>query len=484
MHVHLIGVAGTGMGALAGLLRSAGHRVTGSDTAFHPPMGDALRAWGVETMPGWSAANLEPAPDLVVVGNVCRRDNPEARAAIDRGLSYTSMPGAIEAMFLGARPGWVVAGTHGKTTTTTLLAFLLHDAGKDPGMLVGGIPRDFGESFRLGAASAPFVIEGDEYDSAFFEKTPKFWRYKPRAAILTSIEHDHIDIYPDADAYRRAFEEFVARIPEDGMLVAWAGDPEVRRVARAARCEVRWYALDGDDCGDVTPVWLAAKVAAQSGMQPFDLFLGGMSCGRVMSPLAGEHNIRNAVAAIALAAEAGGVPVQTATGALVRFRGVKRRQELIGVADGVRVYEDFAHHPTAVRETLRGLRDRHPEGKLIAVFEPRSATASRKLHQDDYPGAFAIADVSLIAPVGRPEIADAERLDVEEIAARIKSAGRDAAAAPDIDAIVDRIAQSARPGDTVVLMSNGSFGGIYDRVLVALAERRIAASGATAPAAP
>ncbi len=514
MHVHLIGVAGTGMGALAGLLRRAGHRVTGSDRAFHPPMGDALGRWGVETMPGWDPANLEPAPDLVIVGNVCRRDNPEARAAIDGGMRVTSMPAAIEEMFLtgqpedtpgssiedeargvgseadgGAgvrsphlqRPGWVVAGTHGKTTTSTLLAWLLFEAGADPSFLVGGIPRDFGESFRLGPPGAPFVLEGDEYDSAFFEKTPKFWRYRPHAAIVTSIEHDHIDIYPDAASYRAAFEQFVARIPEDGLLVAWAGDPLVREVASGARCTVRYYALDGDACGDVTPVWLAAKVAAQGEMQPFDLFVGGSSCGRVLSPLSGEHNIRNAVAAIALAAEGAGIPVSVLTAALTRFRGVKRRQELLGEVDGVRVYDDFAHHPTAVRETLRGLRERHPEGKLIAVFEPRSATASRRLHQAEYPDAFAPADLAILAPVGRPEIAEAERLDVRAIAAAVVARGRRAEAPPDIDAIVARIAGEAKPGDTVVLMSNGAFGGIHDRILLALTDRHLASRPATMP---
>ncbi len=468
MHVHLVGVAGTGMGALAGLLRAAGHRVTGSDTAFHPPMGEALTRWGVETMTGWDPAHLEPRPDLVVVGNVCRKDNPEARAAIDGGIRYDSLPGTIESMFLTNRPSYVVAGTHGKTTTTALLAFLLHASGADPGFLVGGVPRDFDEAFRIGATNAPFVIEGDEYDSAFFEKSPKLWRYRPFAAILTSIEHDHIDIYPDIDSYRAAFDGFVESDPARRAARRVRG--RSRGAARCRACALPRRLLrarrrrhDGR-----RPLWLGASVAAQGGASPFDLFVGGSAVGRVLSPMTGEHNRRNAIAAIALAAEAAGVPVHELVHHLAAFRGVRRRQELLGVADGVSVYEDFAHHPTAVRETLIGMRARHPEGALVAVFEPRSATASRRIHQDAYASAFLAADVTLLAPVGRPEIEAGERLDVAAVAERIRSEGRRAEAAASIDAIVERLHATTRPGDTIVIMSNGAFGGIYDRVLVSL----------------
>ncbi|MCA9607656.1 MAG: UDP-N-acetylmuramate:L-alanyl-gamma-D-glutamyl-meso-diaminopimelate ligase [Myxococcales bacterium] len=471
MHVHLIGVCGTGMGSLAGLLVAAGHRVTGSDQAFHPPMGPALEAWGVETKTGYAPTNLEPAPDLVVVGNVCRPDHVEARAAIDGGLPYASFPATLRARFLAHRQPFVVAGTHGKTTTSTLLAFLLHRAGADPGMLVGGIPRDFDASFRLGHEGGPFVVEGDEYDSAFFEKTPKLWQYDAQAAILTSVEHDHIDIYPDADSYRAAFERFVEEMPEDGVLVAWAGSAEVRRVAARARCRVVWYALSTDEVGDVAPTWVAAPIKPQGGLTPFDLFIGGSATPTVMSPLSGRHNVLNATAAMALAAETGKARVDVLIGALRSFRGVRRRQELLGVAAGVRVYDDFAHHPTAVRETLRGLRARHPEGRLIAVFEPRSATASRRLHQAEYPAAFDAADLAILAPVGRPEIADAERLDVDGIASAI---GPHAIAAASHDAILDAIDTHGSRGDTVVLMSNGAFGGLHDRVLARLARRSIA----------
>jgi UDP-N-acetylmuramate: L-alanyl-gamma-D-glutamyl-meso-diaminopimelate ligase len=471
MHVHLIGVAGTGMGALAGLLQAAGHRVSGSDVAFYPPMGDALRRWGIETKTGFSPANLEPRPDLVIVGNVCRKDNPEARAAIDGGLRYASMPGALEELFLTQRASWVIAGTHGKTTTTTLVAYLLHALGRDPGLLVGGIPLDFGESFRVGRVDAPFVIEGDEYDSAFFEKTPKFWRYAPKAAILTSIEQDHVDIYPTEASYLDAFVGFVERIPEDGVLIAFAGDPHVRAVARRARCRVVFYALGHDDVGDVSPTWTAAPIAASGGAQPFDLFVGGTFGCNVLSPLSGEHNVRNALAAIALLCETsdGTLPVTEPVRALRAFRGVKRRQELRGEARGVRVYDDFAHHPTAVRETLAGLGARHPEGRLIAAFEPRSATACRKLHEEGYKEAFYAADLTVLAPLGRTNVPEAERMDVGAVVEGLRARGKDAVAARDLDDVLRTLAREARAGDTVVLMSNGDFGNLHPRLLAALA---------------
>jgi UDP-N-acetylmuramate: L-alanyl-gamma-D-glutamyl-meso-diaminopimelate ligase len=477
MHVHLIGVAGTGMGSLAGLLKNAGHRVTGSDSAFYPPMGDALARWGIETRQGFDPAHLEPAPDLVVVGNVCRSSNVEARAAIDGGLSYTSLPQALAQYCLAGRRSFVVAGTHGKTTTTALCAYLLDALGFAPGFLIGGIPLGFSESFRNAREGAPFVVEGDEYDSAFFEKTPKFWHYLPEVAILQAIEYDHADIYPDMPSYRAAFDGFIERLPAHGLLVANAADPEVRRCASRARCKVAYYALDGDDTGEITPEWLAAPASVQGEHVPFDLFVGGSVCGRFYSPLFGAHNLRNVVAAIALCATAADAPVQGLGRALPGFAGIKRRQELRGIADGVRVYDDFAHHPTAVLETLRGFRSRHPQGRLIALFEPRSATASRRIHQEGYAHAFAPADVVLLAPVGRLEIPEAERLDVRALTQTLNSTGKRAELASGIDELVERVSAIAQPGDTVVAMSNGAFGQIHDRLLCALGARRAAERG-------
>jgi UDP-N-acetylmuramate: L-alanyl-gamma-D-glutamyl-meso-diaminopimelate ligase len=474
MHVHLIGVAGTGMGAFAGLLKAAGHRVTGSDTAFYPPMGDALAQWGIETMTGFDPAHLEPAPDLVVVGNVCRKDNPEARAAIDRGLNYRSFPKALAELFLTSRRSLVIAGTHGKTTTSALTAYLLHQAGLDPSFLVGGIPKNFEESFRLGTGSA-FVVEGDEYDSAFFEKIPKFWSYRPWGAVLTSIEHDHVDIYPTMESYRDAFRGFVSRFPTDGLIVANAADAEVVRVCERAPCRVVYYALESDRERYADAVWTAAPIAPRAGVQPFELFVGGAKVGVALSPMMGEHNVRNATAAIALLAEGMGVPPQGAMRSLQGFAGVRRRQELRGVAGGVRVYDDFAHHPTAVDFTLRAMRAHHPEGRLVAIFEPRSATASRSTHQADYPAAFDAADFTILAPVGRPEIAASERLDVGAVVAAMRARGRHAETVEpgpgSVDAIVARVKAYARPGDTVAVLSNGAFGGIHGKLLAALGER-------------
>lgn len=478
MHVHLIGVAGTGMGALAGLLKAAGHRVTGSDTAFHPPMGPALERWGIETMPGWDPANLDPAPDRVVVGNVCRKDNPEARAAIDGGLSVTSMPQLLGELFLADRTSLVVSGTHGKTTTTALLAHLLLEGGHDPGLLVGGVLPD-SESFRVG--SGPFVIEGDEYDTAFFEKTPKIWHYHPNAAVLTTIEHDHVDIYPDEASYLAAFEGFVQQLPKDGLLVAYAGDPRVRAVAAKAPCRVSYYALEGDDTGGVSPIWSGAlsRGHAVDGRVPLalDVYGGGSFCGRVQLPLAGAHNARNALAALALATEAGGADLAGAMRALPTFTGVRRRQDRLATlhhaAGDVWVYDDFAHHPSAVRETVAAIRARHTEGRLIALFEPRSATASRRTHQAEYPEAFAAADATILAPVGRASVPKEERLDTEAIAAAIRDAGGDAVAAESLDAVVTEAVARAAHGDTVLLMSNGTFGDIAPRLIVALTQKLI-----------
>jgi UDP-N-acetylmuramate: L-alanyl-gamma-D-glutamyl-meso-diaminopimelate ligase len=467
MHIHLIGIAGTGMSALAALLAERGHQVSGSDTAFDPPIGPYLRDLGIACLDGWNPENLHTNPDLVVVGNVCRRDNPEVTEAMVRSLPTVSMPGALGAEVLANRKSFVVAGTHGKTTTSTLTAYLLRSVGVDAGFFIGGIPANFDRSSRLGSEGAPFVIEGDEYDSAFFEKTPKFWHYQAASAIITSIEFDHVDIYPNLDAYLDAFRKFVAQIPAEGWLFAWAGDPNVRDVAKAAKCQVRFYALDGDDCGDIQPMWLGMPAPGGS----MDLFGGGSLCGRATLPLMGKHNARNTVAALAMASEAAGAPLDRLIAALPGFRGSKRRQELVGITNDVHVYDDFAHHPTAVKETLAGFRERM-RGRLIAVFEPRSATASRRLHQEMYPDAFAPADVSIIAPVGRNEIAAGEKLDTEAIARAIRARGREAHACTSVDEVVERAAANANPGDTIVVMSNGRFDDAPDRILLALMPER------------
>jgi UDP-N-acetylmuramate: L-alanyl-gamma-D-glutamyl-meso-diaminopimelate ligase len=484
MKIHVVGVAGTGMGALAGLLVELGHDVSGSDVAFDPPIGPALRQWGVKTTAGFAASNLVPAPDLVVIGNVCRPQNPEARAAIDGGLPYTHIAGALDRFVLQEASPLVIAGTHGKTTTSSLASWLLESTGFKPGFLIGGVPKNFSRGFRAPRREPerrlptgdkplrrpPFVLEGDEYDTAFFEKTAKFLHYRADVIVLTSIEHDHIDIYPTLEGYLEAFEKLLARLPENGLLIANAADALVRRAVDEALGDdprVAWYALEGDDTAGKPPHWLAAPASFSEAGTTFDLFAGGVLAGRYLLPMPGHHNLRNAVAALAACAQGYGAKLKDLGPALARFEGVRRRQDLIGAPRGIFVYDDFAHHPTAVRETLRALRQKHPRGKLLAVFEPRSATACRNLHQRQYVECWDDADAVLFAPLGRDNLAADERLDLDAIVAELKqrNPAHVALQLPSVEAIVSELCQRAEPGDTIALLSNGAFGGIYATLL-------------------
>lgn len=486
MRIHIVAVSGTGMGSLAGLLVELGHEVTGSDTAFYPPMGPALQEWGVRCFQGFAPAHLDRArPDLVVVGNVCRRDNPEVEGARQRGYELLHIADALQRFALPQTSPLVVTGTHGKTTTSSLCAHLLERAGLEPGFLIGGIPSGLGRGFRAAgrrklplassrgqvARATPFVLEGDEYDTAFFEKTAKFLHYGAEVAILTSIEHDHIDIYPTFDSYRAAFVKFVEGLPEDGLLVAFAGDPEVVAVAQRSRAPVAWYALEGQDTHGQPPHWLAAPAGSDASGTGFDLYAGGVMAGRFACPLPGRHNVANATAALAAVAQGYGVPLHQLAHPLATFGGIKRRQELLGTPGGVAVYDDFAHHPTAVAETLAALRTRHPRGRLFAVFEPRSATACRRMHQQAYEQAFDSADQVLLAPVGRPELAPEERLDTGKLARRLTERGIPATAFDDVDGILRALLDAAQPDDVIAILSNGSFGGIHERLVSALKER-------------
>jgi UDP-N-acetylmuramate: L-alanyl-gamma-D-glutamyl-meso-diaminopimelate ligase len=497
MRVHLVGVSGTGMGALASLFREAGHEVSGSDVAFDPPIGPTLRALGVRCFEGYDAAHIEGSLDLVVIGNAIRRNNPEAEAAERLGVARTSMSGALREQFLTGRRPLVVAGTHGKTTTSAMCAWLLERAGLEPGWFIGGIPKGLkgGASIgstkvRLGTGRSPFVVEGDEYDAVYWHKQPKFLDYlgvgTDDVAIVTSIEHDHVDIYPDMASYDAAFRALFRAIPEGGLIVCNAQDARIRALAPEARARIAWVALEHDDTGDVTPTWLAAPARGSSGrhvpgsagawskpeaVEAFDLFAGGVACGRFVLRVPGRHNVRNALSAIAACAEAFQVDVAAARGHMALFEGVRRRQDLLGTPRGVRVYDDFAHHPTAVDETLRALRSRHPDGALWVAFEPRSATACRALHQEAYRHAFDVADHVLLAPLGRTNVPEGERLDLKRLASEL---GPKAEAVTGVDAIVARIAQEARDGDTVALFSNGAFGGVHEKVLAALGQKAAA----------
>jgi len=468
------------MGALAGLFKELGHDVSGSDVRFDPPMGPALEAWGIRLVKGFDPAHLCLEPDLVVVGNVCRSNNPEALAAIEGGFRYTDMAHGLAEHVLDGTVPVVVAGTHGKTTTSAMCAWLLLDAGLDPGMLIGGLPKNFDKSFRVPGRSrmgmgsdirraVPFVVEGDEYDTAFFEKTPKFWHYRPEVAVLTSIEHDHIDIYPTNSEYVAAFARFVELVPETGLIIACASSKQVVDVVRKnSGSEVLWYSLEGQDCYGCPLQYVGSLLEADGAGQAFELTLDGVSLGRFLVPQHGTHNVSNAIAAIAVAVHRFGVPVEQVRESLARFAGVRRRQDLLGVVGGVRVYDDFAHHPTAVAETLRALRVRHPEGSLFAVFEPRSATACRAIHQDEYAGAFGSATHVILAPVGRDGIPDSERLDVGRIVEEIRRRGLWARSPGTVDGIVTELVARVRPGDTIALLSNGAFGGISGLLLEAL----------------
>jgi UDP-N-acetylmuramate: L-alanyl-gamma-D-glutamyl-meso-diaminopimelate ligase len=482
--VHFIGICGTGMGALAMLFQDAGYDVSGSDAAFDPPIGPALEARGIRCLRGYDAKHLDPSPDVVIVGNVVRKDNPEAAFAREKKLDCRSMSSALREIFLKNRTPLVVAGTHGKTTTSAMCAWILESAGLSPGYFIGGLPKNFKSGAAIGStkkkliasgvAPSPFVVEGDEYDAVYWHKEPKFLDYigvgENDVAIVTSIEHDHIDIYPSPESYDRAFERFIAAIPEKGLLACDASEARVREIAsKQAKSRIAYYALEGDDTGNVSATWLGAPAPIdEKGMQPFDLYAGGVYAGRFAIGNPGAHNVRNAVGAIAACTEGFGVTIAQARAALAEFAGVKRRQDLLGEPDGVRVYDDFAHHPTAVDETLRALRSKHREGHLWAVFEPRSATACRNLHQDAYARCFSAANHVIFAPLGRANLAPEERLDVDRLTAAI---GPHAEAAKSIDAILDRIAREAKPGDTIALLSNGAFGGLHARLLKALSQR-------------
>ena len=488
MRVHLIGVAGTGMGQLASLLRQAGHDVSGSDVSFDPPMGPALERAGVTCMPGWREDNVPEGADLVVVGNAIRKDNVEAVRAEALGLRRASMSATLREQFLAGRRALAVCGTHGKTTTSSMCAWLLHRGGVEPGWFIGGVPKGLATGAAIGRTKrklaiagepktaddrAPFVVEGDEYDAVYWHKKPKFFDYvgvsEADVAIVTSIEHDHIDIYPTPEVYDAQFAELFERVPAGGLVVCDARDAKVRELAaRHAKARVAFYALDGDDTGDVTPTWSAALAPVERGMQPFDLFGGGVFCGRVSLPVPGAHNVRNAVAALAACSEGLGLDLTDAMKALGGFEGVARRQELLGEPSGVPVYLDFAHHPTAVGETLRALRRKHAGARLWAVFEPRSATACRALHQAEYPAAFEAADRVVLAPLGRTNIPAAERLDLPRLAREL---GERATVAPSTDAIVTSLSADAREGDVIVLMSNGAFDGVPARLVSSLSAR-------------
>ncbi len=456
-HIHLIGICGTAMASLAGMLKLRGHRVTGSDTAAYPPMSDFLASLGIPVAQPFSENNLEPRPDLVIVGNAISRGNVELEYVLDQRLAYQSMAQVVHDEFLAGRERLVVAGTHGKTTTSSLLAWLFAEARRAPSFLIGGIPENFGSSFALGSGRE-FIIEGDEYDTAFFDKGPKFLHYFPDAVILTSVEFDHADIYKDLDEVKTAFKRLVNLVPRRGLLVAWDGHPNVDECVARAFCQVERYGF-----GEKSE-WRISDADYDDGITRWKVWRNRAVWATFEMQLAGEYNILNATAAAAMAANYG-IAVEVIARALRSFRSVKRRLEVRAEVHGVTIIDDFAHHPTAIRETLKALRTRYRGRRLWVILEPRSNTLRRKVFEAELSESLAKADEIVLAGVFKSDaIPEAERLDAENVIARLVALGKAARLLPTADSIVEAVAPELRDGDIVAILSNGGFGGIYEKL--------------------
>jgi UDP-N-acetylmuramate: L-alanyl-gamma-D-glutamyl-meso-diaminopimelate ligase len=464
MHFHLSGIGGAAMAPLAGMLAESGHRVTGSDAGVYPPASTLLDKLGIRWTNGFDAANLDPAPDIVVLGNALSRGNPEVEAVLDHKIPYRSLPQTLEDFFLPGHDSLVVTGTHGKTTTTSMLSWILHHAGRRPNFLIGGVAENFGRSFGLGGGDE-FVLEGDEYDSAFFDKAPKFLHYHPQEAIITSLEFDHADIYDNLAAIELQFRRMVNLVPSRGRIVAWGESETVRGVVQKAFCPVETYGFTpGMD-------WLAGDLEVTDGYTRFRVSRQGNEVARVSMSLAGRHNVLNAVAAIAIA-HGRGVSGDTITEAMAEFRGVLRRLEVKGEASGVLIVDDFAHHPTAIRATIDAARHRWPGRKLWAVFEPRSNTMRRRVFENDLAASLASADAAVLGAVNRANLlSDAERMSPARVLETVRGAGRSAEGFDSAEEIAEYLAAETRPGDLVLVMSNGSFDGLCGKLLGKLQER-------------
>ncbi len=465
-HIHLIGICGTAMASLAGMLQQHGHRVTGSDAAAYPPMSDQLRAMGIAVTEPYAVTNLEPQPELVVVGNAISRGNVELEHVLDVRIPFCSMAALLHDEFLPGRESLVVAGTHGKTTTTSMLAWIYQVASESrpefsPSFLIGGVAENFGTSFMV-RPTRPFLLEGDEYDTAFFDKGPKFLHYFPDAAILTHVEFDHADIYPDLEAVKTAFKRLVNLIPGRGRLIAFDGSANVTECVKKAFCRVERYGFAE------TSYWRVSKMRHEGVSSVWEIHREGEFFAELTLPMAGEHNALNATAAAALAAGQG-VPVAAIVEALATFRSVKRRLEVRAEVGGVTIIDDFAHHPTAIRETLRALRGAYAGRRVWAVLEPRSNTLRRNVFADALVESLALADAVVLAEVFKSEsIPMKERLHPEEVAAALSVQGVPAAVYADADAIVAAMVPQLRAGDVVAILSNGGFGGIYEKLPAAL----------------
>ncbi|NYF81336.1 UDP-N-acetylmuramate:L-alanyl-gamma-D-glutamyl-meso-diaminopimelate ligase [Granulicella arctica] len=466
-HIHMIGICGTAMASLAGMLKEQGHRVTGSDTAAYPPMSDMLAGWGIPIHEPYAERNLEPRPDLVIVGNAISRGNVELEHVLDMRIPFTSMAAILHDEFLVGRESLVVAGTHGKTTTTSMLAWIYEVASRNdpalaPSFLIGGVAENFGTSFMVRPIGKdrpqPFLLEGDEYDTAFFDKGPKFLHYFPDAAILTHVEFDHADIYVDLAAVKTAFKRLVNLIPRRGRLVAFDGSENVSECVAKAFCAVERYGFAADS------FWRVSGMRYEDGATRWRVDRAGAHFADLTLPMAGEHNALNATAAAALAAGQG-VPVAAIVEAFSTFRSVKRRLEVRAEVKGVTIIDDFAHHPTAIRETLRALRSAYPGRRLWAVLEPRSNTLRRNVFEADLVESLALADKTLLAAVFKSEsIPERERLVPQHVADALLARGIASAVCADADAVVSALVPRLAAGDVVAILSNGGFGDIYRKL--------------------
>ena len=456
-HIHLIGICGTAMASLAGMLAERGFRVTGSDAAAYPPMSDFLKSLGIPVLQPFAVHNLNPAPDLVVVGNAISRGNVELEQVLDQRIPFCSLPQLLHDEFLRGKEVLVVAGTHGKTTTTSMLSWIFEVAGMQPSFLIGGIAENFGRSFQLGGGKH-FIIEGDEYDSAFFDKGPKFLHYFPDAAILTSVEFDHADIYKDLDAVETAFKRLVNLVPRRGKVVAFDHGESVNRCVARALCPVERYGSDSQS------TWQIADVHLKPDQTTWTVIKNGGKFRDLVFPLGGEYNVWNATAAAAVAAHYD-ISADVIASALASFKSVKRRLEVKAEVNGITIIDDFAHHPTAIAGTLKALRARYPGRRLWAILEPRSNTLRRNVFQNDLAESLALADEIVIANVFKSDsIAESERLDIQAVAAQVAQSGHHARVIADVDGIVRVAAPEMRSGDVVAILSNGGFGGIYEKL--------------------
>ncbi|MFP5520751.1 MAG: UDP-N-acetylmuramate:L-alanyl-gamma-D-glutamyl-meso-diaminopimelate ligase [Bdellovibrionia bacterium] len=461
-HIHLMGICGTAMASLAGLLKDRGFKVTGSDSNPYPPMSTQIESLGIKIMKGYSAKNLEAHPDFVIVGNVISANNEEAQELVRLGIPYTSLPKAMGEVIIGARESIVISGTHGKTTTTSMMAWVAEKQGVKPGFLIGGIPKNFSQSFKNPEGNF-FVIEGDEYDTAYFDKVPKFIHYRPKHVVLTSVEFDHADIYKDLDAVMDAFSRLMKLIPADGTLIACADEPNVLKLRELASCEKN-YTYGFSEKAD-----FRAKILFENaGGLGFEVHYRDEIYGPYAMEITGAYNVLNATAVVAMS-KALGFSENKIQIALESFAGVKRRQEVLGEPNGILVIEDFAHHPTAVRETVRGIQNKYPGRKVFSVFEPRSATSRRKVFQKAYVEAFKGSHEVLLAKAFDQSKIDADnRFSSEELVADLNKSGVVAKDFDNADQIVTSLKSSAQKGDVILIMSNGGFDGIYSKLMTAL----------------